>query len=585
MVPVVSAGAQTMYDAMMYSRDIFYGTARTIGMGNAVTAIGGDLGTVGINPAGSAVAGYSQFTITPGLTMSTTASSWAPSYYSGNQTQTFSGGYNESRTKFIMPNIGVNLRLETGNRSGVVSYSFGFISNLSNNYLERIFSSGQNGLAGAGGYLTSLSGAMAAGATANGLDPSIMDYSDQYSSDFYWNYIAAYNGGLINFNNDVMDPDTGNQLIEYYGSSETKYLNDNGQYEYFTPGILNQSSLRSVSGSKNDIIMNFGMNINDNFYLGFNLGVPVISYRYAESFKEVSANPGEFPVTPEFDLKGKHVVDPLTYFDEANYLYKYNSNVSGIYAKIGAIWFPTRNLRLGAAVKTPTAYSISETWTVDVKTYFTNPVSEEKASTPIAENNYNFRSPYSFNLGAAYTLGQLGLVSADYEMSDYSIMKYSTSDNYYTSNPFYYVNRLNQLFCGVSRSLRLGAEYRPSAFITIRAGYNVTTNPERYYTDSDGYIVDAGYYDNNFDFYESGKATLGDMKYVKAPIKSLSGGLGITTTGSFFADIAVRRTTYPADYFSPYATYIYDSDAAIVSPCVKSERSLVDAVLTLGWRF
>ena len=52
-----SAGAQTMYDAINYSRDNYYGTARTIGLGNAVTAIGGDLGTISINPAGSAVAG------------------------------------------------------------------------------------------------------------------------------------------------------------------------------------------------------------------------------------------------------------------------------------------------------------------------------------------------------------------------------------------------------------------------------------------------------------------------------------------------------------------------------------------------
>ncbi len=588
-----SAGAQTMYDAINYSRDNYYGTARTLGLGNAVTAIGGDLGTISINPAGSAVAGYSQFTISPGLTMSTTAASWAPSYFDGwstsatyNSPQTFGSAYKDSRTKFIMPNIGVNLRLETGNKRGIVSYSFGFISNMSNNFLDRISSEGQNGAAGANGYLTSLSGAMAAGATSCGLDPSIMDYTDQYSSNFPWNYIAAYNGGLINFNDDVMDAETGEQLIEYYGSSETKFLNDDGWYEYFTPGVLNQRSIRSISGSKNDIVMNFGMNFNDNFFLGINLGVPVTSYRYVESFTEKSANPAEFPLTPEFDLDGKHVVDPLTYFDEADYYYKYNSDVSGIYAKVGFIWLPTSNLRLGAAVKTPTAYTISETWRVDVDTYFTNPSGHENASTPDAENNYNFRSPYSLNVGAAYTLGKAGMVSVDYEFADYSIMRYSTLEDYYTSNPFYYVNRLNQLFCGSQHSLRIGAEYRPTPFVTLRAGYNFTTNPEKVYTDNEGYTVDATYYDNNFDFYENGNATLQSFKYVKAPITSLSCGIGITTPGSFFADFALRRTTYPSEYFSPYSTYIfYDDNSAIVSPCVKSDRNLIDAVLTLGWRF
>ena len=55
------AGAQTMYDALTFSRNDYYGTAKSIAMGNAMTAVGGDLGSIGINPAGSAVYSYSQF--------------------------------------------------------------------------------------------------------------------------------------------------------------------------------------------------------------------------------------------------------------------------------------------------------------------------------------------------------------------------------------------------------------------------------------------------------------------------------------------------------------------------------------------
>ncbi|MFR8803614.1 MAG: hypothetical protein ACLVGR_03915 [Anaerovoracaceae bacterium] len=49
----VAAGAQTMYDGLTFSQNNYYGTARSIGMGNAMTAVGGDLGSIGINPAGS----------------------------------------------------------------------------------------------------------------------------------------------------------------------------------------------------------------------------------------------------------------------------------------------------------------------------------------------------------------------------------------------------------------------------------------------------------------------------------------------------------------------------------------------------
>ena len=69
-----AAGAQNMYDAINFSRNEYYGSARSMALGNAVTAVGGDLGTIGINPAGSAVANYGQLTITPGVSISAVGS-------------------------------------------------------------------------------------------------------------------------------------------------------------------------------------------------------------------------------------------------------------------------------------------------------------------------------------------------------------------------------------------------------------------------------------------------------------------------------------------------------------------------------
>ena len=49
----VGMEAQTMYDALRFSENNYEGTARTMAMGNAFTALGGDLGGITINPAGS----------------------------------------------------------------------------------------------------------------------------------------------------------------------------------------------------------------------------------------------------------------------------------------------------------------------------------------------------------------------------------------------------------------------------------------------------------------------------------------------------------------------------------------------------
>ena len=81
-------GAQEMIDAIRYSTNDYKGSARTLGMGNAVTAVGGDLGSVTINPAGSAVGSYSQMTFSPGL-----------SFYGSKETYYPVAGNNNNVTK------------------------------------------------------------------------------------------------------------------------------------------------------------------------------------------------------------------------------------------------------------------------------------------------------------------------------------------------------------------------------------------------------------------------------------------------------------------------------------------------------
>ena len=79
----VCAYAQNAYDALTFSENNYEGTARTVAMGNAFTALGGDLGAVTINPAGSAVAGYSQISITPSFTISTNTAQGVSPYDDG----------------------------------------------------------------------------------------------------------------------------------------------------------------------------------------------------------------------------------------------------------------------------------------------------------------------------------------------------------------------------------------------------------------------------------------------------------------------------------------------------------------------
>ena len=572
-----SAQAQSMYDAYSFGKTEYYGTARTLGMGNAVTAVGADLGSIGINPAGSAVAGYSQFTITPGITVASTVAEWAPSYTAGVGDQVFGEGSRDSRTRFILPNLGLSLRIETGNRDGLRSFTVGMVSNRTSTHLERVSAFGQDNL-------TSISGAFAtmanfnADGNGNPLDPDIFRYDDMYGSKYFWNYIAGYDAGLINYNDDAGT---------YYGSGEFKAF-DGVNYDYYVPGLLRKSSFTETVGHRDDILINFGLDFSDRLFLGFNLGLQAQRRRYSEFYRESADNPAAFPLTPEYhDNTGAVVVEAATNFNASTYEYNYVADVDGVYAKLGVIWLPTESLRLGAAIQTPTACTVEERWRVVINNY--TDAGSTYGNSPESESSYSYRSPWGFNLGAAFTFGAYGMLSADYELSDFSVMKYSLLDNDpVAGDPFYEVNRLNKLFYGVSHALRVGLEVKPFPTFALRAGYTFQSNPERYYTDSDGYTVDAAFYDANFNFYEGGGAALAKKQYIDAPVRSLSLGLGFISDGAFFADLAVRRTTWPVTRFAPYADYLttaYGCATDTYSPVVRSTRSLVDAVLTLGWRF
>ena len=51
----VTLFAQSSQDAIKFSQNFYEGSARTVAMGNAFTALGGDLGSLAINPAASGI--------------------------------------------------------------------------------------------------------------------------------------------------------------------------------------------------------------------------------------------------------------------------------------------------------------------------------------------------------------------------------------------------------------------------------------------------------------------------------------------------------------------------------------------------
>ena len=529
----VAGYAQTAYDALMFSENNYEGTARSVAMGNAFTALGGDLGAVTINPAGSAIANYSQLTITPALTLTANTAKGVSPFDDGSLPY-FQREMKSRMTNFDLPNIGVTYNWQSNRTSGLKNITFGFIVNQTNSWNEDIYANGTNST-------TSFMGALAAEASNNGYLAADLAADDAY--DFMpWKAVTGYKSGMIST--------FGGNEDQYVGASELIFKNTaTGETEIAVGGPLEQTYGRRVNGSKFDYALNIGANIADFLYIGANLGITSIDYSSEEYFMEQAINPADFEIVMD---NGESM-----YFNKMKYKHSYSAYGTGIYGKFGIILTPGGGLRIGAAVQTPTVTSMTETWAEDGETVFSN--HSYSAMSPYIEGEYTFRSPLQANFGLAYTFGRVGLISVDYELVDYSQMRYDTNnaDRAYFED----VNTDIKERFGISNMLRAGLEIKPLECMALRAGYGLVTSAEKFNAWGDA------------------------MPLQIAHTAAL--GLGFSSKGSFFADAAVQTRFLGDEYLMPYEDYIFDENGYVTDPVpeILNKRSLWKVLLTLGWRF
>ena len=548
-----SASAQSAYDAWLLSENNYEGTARSVAMGNAFTALGGDLGAVSINPAGSAVAGYSQFTLTPSLTFATNIASGAP--FDNNPAPYFQNKTKSRMTDLGLSNLGFSFNFDTGRKTGFKSFTFGFIINRSNSWLEDMYTSGTN-------RETSFLAAAAADAQAelewmnNNKAPNEADFtsSDFLSSNAFdymnWKDVVGYRSGMFS----AIDADG----KKFAGATEIVY--DGG--EHMLAGEVNQAYGKMTSGNKNEYLFNFGGNISDFVYVGFNLGINTLNYDYSYYFKESAVNAENF----ENVFVDQQGVEHITYFDRAKYQYDYNVDGTGVFAKLGVIVTPGNGLRFGAAIQTPTSTTIKESWQEGAETRFTDSSFNGESESDRGNAGYRFNAPWRANFGIAYTLGKLAVISADYEIADYRSMKYKFDRHESADSDIEHFESLNDDISnryGAAHYLRAGLEIKPLSSLAVRCGYNLA---------SSALIKE---YDPQTDEYFSMDRILRH---------NIAFGLGYSSKKSFFADLACRYSLPENEYIIPYSDYLASINGAL-PPEILNRHSNWKVLLTLGWRF
>lgn len=534
------AWAQSAIEAYNLSQTQLRGTARFMSMGGAFTALGGDLSTLGQNPAGIGVYRRSEI----GVTLDISPSSFKTD--GGVKYDPSLGLKNpQSKTTVACNNFGyigaVRLDGALRNFNWGVSYSRAAS-------FDRVFDAYTPSTS------TSLSNYIASYTTAAaygnpGFTPDDLNFPESGSYNPYqapegydWLSILAYTSSMI-------------APPQYSGGPYT------GLYQ---PGRTVGDALTKVRerGYVDEYNIDFGGNVSDVVYWGLGFGITDLSYTREALYSESMSN-------AQVDVNG-HLTDGAANFDLYN-----NQHItgSGWNMKLGVIVKPVNELRIGLAVHTPTWYDLSQSGyattdydyaEIDANGQVVGDQLSGSQHTDDSYYNFKLNAPWRFMVGVAGVIGSQAIISLDYERQAFGDMKVKYQNGWGEYIDDDYVNGDIKDYFKATDIIRVGAEYRVTPNFSVRAGYNYsTTNVKEEAADGATEIFTAG---------TNPAYTFNKEAY------SISCGLGYRYRG-FSIDAAYvyhnRKSTY-------HAFTNYDGLQAPQSSLSQTTNSIV---LSVGYRF
>ncbi|KIA85563.1 OmpP1/FadL family transporter [Flavobacterium sp. AED] len=434
--------SQEITDAMRYAQDNLNGTARFRAMGGAFGALGGDLSSLNINPAGSAVFSNNQI----GATLS--------SYNTKNNSNYFGSTTTDKNNSFDLNQAGgVFVFKNQNSNSNWKKFSLGVNYDNVNNYNNSIFSAGTNPTNSVDGYFLSY---------ANGVPLSDLRDSS------YGSLNHGAQQAFLGYQGYVINPESTNS--------------NNTQYTSNVPagGNYYQENTISTNGYNGKLSFNAATSYKDKLYIGLNLNSHFTDYRQSTSFYEDNSAP----------LTTDYTITRLRFDNE---LYTYGTGFS---FQIGAIAKVTNEVRLGLAYESSTWYHLSDEFSQKLVAVSsaanlpdTNDVVDPQITNVYAP--YKLQTPSKLTGSFAYVFGKSGLISIDYAMKDYSNTKFKPENDSYFRDVNSYMNSV----LDKTNEVRVGAEYKIEQ-LSLRAGYRYEQSPYKNKTtvgDLTGYSGGLGY--------------------------------------------------------------------------------------------
>ena len=532
-------GAQETYENTKLIDNDLNGTARYVGMGGALDALGADISVIGSNPAGLGLMTKSRAEVSFGFVSQPGVSA----FQQGNPTN---ASFDQVGFVYVMRN-------PRGDNSGL-NFAVNYHKSRNFDYILSAVGDLKNASQNTLSFLKAIYGRRAEDGTSNfylettknGMIRGTHPFTSQLDNLYYNNLMVDHNNAVS------YSTATGYDMQR----AHTGYI---GTYDV------------SVSGA-----------ISPRFYLGGTIGFHDVHYtgtgEYVEDLVDISNKP----------------LTALMVHDE-----KTITGLGGDF-KLGAIFLPIENspFRIGLSVASPTLYRL----TINTRAYIRHNLRASQSmqhgySGGTTNESYSFKidTPWNFGISLGHTVGNYLALGASYNYADYGSMNTRVNEggeyDWYTNS--YYEDssddtnmneHTKQTLKGVS-TIKLGAEFRPVTNLALRAGYNYIS--PMYQTNA--------YKDGTIDSYGSNYSTATD--YVNwDSTNRFTLGVGYQMK-NFNIDLAYQYSEQNGDFhpfMDTYGDYYYINTATkelqmdkidnYANP-VKVSNKRHQLLLTLGYRF
>ena len=532
-----AVSAQETYDNAQLATKDLNGTARYVGMGGAMEALGADLSTIGTNPAGIGMFRCGMVAGSFGFNTLSDAKSFG----------------NANKTNMSFDQAGFVYSMRSGRHSML---NFGFNYTKSKNF-DQI-------LTAAGRLNNASQNKLSAMKNANGVytlqdkNNGLVSNSGAYSQADY-----LYSNVLFN-HYDANNPNDPNNAMLSEGDKGVIVNQTTGLPVYYN--ATGYDFGRSTTGYIGQYDFNVSGNSNDRFYWGFTVGIYDVHYNssslYSESLVDGGKAIGDVAMNDERKITG-----------------------TGFDVKAGLIFRPAEEspFRIGLYVHTPTWYDL----TTRNYTVLNNNTNEAYGSTERGKSSesydFKFYTPWRFGVSLGHTVGNYLALGATYEYADYTTNDIRVNDggevdywgNYYetSSRDEAMKQNIKNSLKGV-HTVKLGMEFKPEKNFAVHLGYNYQSAMYNKNGFKDGSLESYGTYYASTTDYTNWKDT-----------HRFTAGVGYNY-GKFSFDLAYQYSQTNGDFY-PFMSYVDDSEPKFDNVCdaVKVSNKRNQLLFTVGYKF